>query len=366
MTSVGFYYTVVYGYNRAAERMDLWRRIKRYYQTVAGPWMLGGDFNNVLHTDERLGSLVSLAEIKPFQECLMYCELRDIKAMGSFFTWNNKHEVETLVYSRIDRSIINEEWMQSFPDSYAYFMPEGYFDHCPCVVYLQGLYEKRKPAFRYFNMWALDINFKTVVTNGWNKRIEGTPMFQVVSKLKGLKHDLKNLNKGILGDIENKVHVANIALTKIQEELRQNPKDLGMVDVQRELTAELALLQQAWHKFLAQKVKADWLAQGDDNTHFFHAQIKSRSSRNKTFLQYYEGLLGSSKNVDPICGAVIKAGRILHEEHHRALLAEVANSEIKAAMFDINGNKAPGPDGYGSQFFKDTWEILWEWSDLSL
>lgn len=27
-------------------------------------------------------------------------------------------------------------------------------------------------------------------------------------------------------------------------------------------------------------------------------------------------------------------------------------------MFSINGNKSLGPDGYTSQFFKDSWDIV--------
>ena len=37
------------------------------------------------------------------------CEIDDLKAKVAFFTWNNKQEKEYLVYSRIDRVLINEE-----------------------------------------------------------------------------------------------------------------------------------------------------------------------------------------------------------------------------------------------------------------
>ncbi|XP_074313875.1 uncharacterized protein LOC141649075 [Silene latifolia] len=376
-----FRFTLVYGYNKPAERVDLWKSLQRYKSMHHGPWLVGGDFNNLLFSNERLGGAeVTLADIKPFQDCLHCCDLVDIKAIGSFFTWNNKQELETLVYSRLDRCLINDEWMNMFPEAYAYFMPEGYFDHCPCVVYPFGKPITRKPRFKYFNMWRLDPNFNQVVCEGWHKEFRGTQMFQHVCKLKHLKHDLKRLNKGAMGDIENKVKVAKVALHKMQEELISNPMDPGLVGAAKTLADELVLLKAAWYMFLEQKAKVDWTAMGDDNTHYFHSQLKHRRAQNKViqikdqggklctdssaiqqaFIDYYHGLLGSSSTVDNICESVIADGPILTAAHHEILTAEVSSEEIRKAMFDIGGNKAPGPDGFNSQFYKDTWEITGE------
>ena len=43
----------------------------------------------------------------------------------------------------------------------------------------------------------------------------------------------------------------------------------------------------------------------------------------------------------------------LTEQHCEVLLKPVTKEEIKQALFDIPGSKTPGPDGFGSQFFKD-------------
>lgn len=40
------------------------------------------------------------------------------------------------------------------------------------------------------------------------------------------------------------------------------------------------------------------------------------------------------------------------------LEAVFTEKDVKEAIWSIDGNKSPGPDGYGSQFFKDNWEIV--------
>lgn len=41
-------------------------------------------------------------------------------------------------------------------------------------------------------------------------------------------------------------------------------------------------------------------------------------------------------------------------------LIEVTREEIKDVIFHMLGSKSPGPDGYTSEFFKETWEIIGE------
>ncbi|XP_021996242.2 uncharacterized protein LOC110893442 [Helianthus annuus] len=50
--------------------------------------------------------------------------------------------------------------------------------------------------------------------------------------------------------------------------------------------------------------------------------------------------------------------KVLSEDKATAMAWMVSNEEIKQAMFSIAGNKAPGPDGYTSIFFKKSWDVI--------
>lgn len=41
------------------------------------------------------------------------------------------------------------------------------------------------------------------------------------------------------------------------------------------------------------------------------------------------------------------------------LEAEFTPRNVKRALWAIEGDKSPGPNGYGSQIFKDRWDIVW-------
>ena len=68
-------------------------------------------------------------------------------------------------------------------------MPEGLYDHCPCIVRFEEVIIRRAKAFKYFNMWKLDENFESVIEGVWRQEMIGNSMYRVVSKMKILKKE---------------------------------------------------------------------------------------------------------------------------------------------------------------------------------
>lgn len=48
----------------------------------------------------------------------------------------------------------------------------------------------------------------------------------------------------------------------------------------------------------------------------------------------------------------------LSNDEANDLITEVNEKEIKEALFDIEDDKAPRPDGFTSKFFKAAWNIV--------
>lgn len=94
-----------------------------------------GDFNCVLNIEERLGSPMTMAEVREFRECVGKCDLQNIRYSGSYYTWNNKQPGGNRVYSKIDRVLVNHECISDLPTSAAKFLHEGLYDHCPVIIH---------------------------------------------------------------------------------------------------------------------------------------------------------------------------------------------------------------------------------------
>ncbi|CAL1396677.1 unnamed protein product [Linum trigynum] len=55
-----------------------------------GPWLCGGDFNEVLDSDEKEGGrAVNVAAMAAFKDCLLVTGLQDLGFQGHKFTWVN-------------------------------------------------------------------------------------------------------------------------------------------------------------------------------------------------------------------------------------------------------------------------------------
>ncbi|XP_074291447.1 uncharacterized protein LOC141618246 [Silene latifolia] len=304
-----FWLTVVYGLNHAHERNELWDSLRGYHSKVSGPWLVGGDFNAVMARDERIvGAPLSNTEIQPMLQATQDCHLVDLSARISFFTWSNKHESDTNVYSRIDRVFSNAEWTDIFPDGYVHFLPKGTFDHCPCLVNFEVEHQRRGATFKYFNMWSMAPGYSDIVKTRWQKECKGTPMYKVVTQLRGLKAALKALNEEQFDNIENLTHMAEIALQKFQELLILDPLNEQLCQNEKECAKEVIDLRKARHQFLSQKMRIP-----------------------HTFM------------------------RPLEEEDPKI---EWTAEEVKSAIFDIPRTKALVPDGYNNKFFIDNWEIV--------
>jgi len=76
------------------------------------------------------------------------------------------------------------------------------------------------------------------------------------------------------------------------------------------------------------------------------------------FVSYYWDLLGTTKHTLPIIKSVIHCRPCIDAASHDLLLAHVTNDVIKHALFSIGNEKASGPNGYSSLFFKRAWSIV--------
>ncbi|XP_074290265.1 uncharacterized protein LOC141616997 [Silene latifolia] len=261
-------------------------------------------------------------------------------------------DIATRVYSRLDRVLINGEWGDQMKDIYAHFLPEGNFDHTPCIVKssIQSMHHMK--PFKYYNMWGKHSHYINNLSSWWKTYVKGTKMFCLVSKLKQLKSKFRNYNKEYLCDIENSSMMALKNLEYIQTQLALNPRDTYWYDKEIEAITEYKELQEACTNFLRQKAKVISIKDINGLQHYDPQKIQ------EAFLQYYIQLLGTEINTVSVNEKIIRTCTVCSADHVFTLLKPVTYKEIKASIFSIPGHKAPDPDGYSSAFYKDSWSII--------
>ncbi|XP_062113331.1 uncharacterized protein LOC133824459 [Humulus lupulus] len=204
-------------------------------------------------------------------------------------------------------------------------------------------------------------------------------MFQVVSKLKRLKQVLLGINREGFSDIQQAEFQAKILLMETQEKLHKDPLNDFIIKQEQVDRDNFLHLHKSYIMFLAQKAKAAWIDNGDENTHIFHASLKARRIRNMilsiknedgiwvdtparikdAFLGYYQRLLGTAMSQRrEVSQSIVNLGQVISEAHIRILTADFSLQEVKDAMFSISGMKAPGSDGNCSYFYQDNWNLV--------
>ncbi|XP_060178309.1 uncharacterized protein LOC132608277 [Lycium barbarum] len=61
---------------------------------------------------------------------------------------------------------------------------------------------------------------------------------------------------------------------------------------------------------------------------------------------------------DLLCSELVKQGPTVKVEQQHQLIQPVTAEEVKKAVWEIQRDKSPGPDGYGSQFYKDSLDTV--------
>lgn len=389
LTADTLFFTAVYAANTAEERNDMWIElldIQSSLSLVDQSWIVGGDFNEITHPAEHSDPSVSTItpSMSVFNSCLSQLEIRDLRYHGAIFTWSNKCP-EDPIAKKLDRALINEAWLDSFPRSLAQFLAPDISDHTPCCITLDfPLPLADTKPFKFFNYLTAHPDFLSMVAEALictENEIHSLYLLSV--KLKELKGELKRLNKENFSKIQKRVSETNNLFNDAHVLSLQQPNSVNFA-AEKKILAKLNLLKRVEEEYFRQLSRINWLKSGDLNTSYFHKVAKARKAFNSITIMI--GLNGFEATSPEAIGnlAVAHFHTILGPQTPRTTLAminQVANmirsdrfscspaqaaqlskipapEDITKFMFRLNENKSPGPDGYTSGFYKAAWNIL--------
>ncbi|GLT94094.1 hypothetical protein SLE2022_118530 [Rubroshorea leprosula] len=100
-------------------RESLWQHLEQFTYTDGLPWLLLGDFNQIISSDEHSeGRVTGLRGASLMMSFMQNKGLIDLGAAGCKYTWTNRQLGGHLIMKRLDRALSNVSWRVLFPEAF--------------------------------------------------------------------------------------------------------------------------------------------------------------------------------------------------------------------------------------------------------
>jgi len=144
-----------------------------------------------------------------------------------------------------------------------------------------------------------------------------------------------------------------------------------------ELVSRLKETNIKLESLIRQKARVSWFKNGDSCTKFFHSSLRWRRIRNEVKGVEVVGLWSEEPSIVRAEAKKLFQNRFeatkdlgvrldvvefksLSASDNMCLLERFSEEEIKEAVWQCEGSKSPGPDGFNFNFIKKSWDFLKE------
>nr|ABE87589.2 RNA-directed DNA polymerase (Reverse transcriptase); Ribonuclease H; Endonuclease/exonuclease/phosphatase [Medicago truncatula] len=377
------YVAAVYASTFYLKRRQLWAELTNLQGCFQGPWLFIGDFNAVLGAHEK-----RRRRPPPPLSCIDFMNwsnanlLHHLPTLGAFYTWSNGRLGSDNVALRLDRAICNEEWVNFWRSSSCSALGNSALvrhqsDHHPLLMSMDFCTSQRSGNFKFFKTWTEHEDCRRIVAENWSKHTRGHGMTRLQAKLKHMKQVFRHWNRTVFGDVDRKVRMAVEEVNRIQQII----DSVGFSDqlYAQELEAHL-ILTKALHyqdELWREKLRDQRFIHGDRNTAYFHRISKVRATKNTiSFLQdgdavitdparievhvlnYFQAIFSVDNSCIQNDLVVDTIPSLVSNVDNNSLLRLPLWGEVKNAVFTLNGDGAPGPNGFGGHFYQTYWDIV--------
>lgn len=111
-----WYFTAVYASPSYHIRADLWEYLDDFHSQCLLPWMLVGDFNELISDADKSGGRAVL-EGGNFARWVDRNHMIHMGYVGADFTWRGIRNGEEIL-ERLDRGLCNIQWRHEFPEAF--------------------------------------------------------------------------------------------------------------------------------------------------------------------------------------------------------------------------------------------------------
>ena len=242
-------------------RSQLWDYLARLRNSISHPWILMGDFNDILLPSEVKGGAFYASRAKAFTDMMENCQLVDMGAYGNKFTWFRSGQNSNSIAKRLDRALADINWRNAFPDAFVENLPRLQSDHSPIVLHCGGsIPPKALRPFHFQAAWIGHAEYGRIVQEAWNKGNR-----DVIRGLNEVRQDSLSFNKDTFGNIFRRKRSLENRIANVQKSLEQWDS-LSLENIEKDLRREYDKILAQEELLWFQKSRENWVQFGDRNT----------------------------------------------------------------------------------------------------
>ncbi|GLT52118.1 hypothetical protein SLA2020_254760 [Shorea laevis] len=366
----------VYGRPQFELRSQLWEELRVVANHFTGPWLVIGDFNDVVDQIEKFGGApVCQYRVKAYTDCMSDCNLMDIGYTGGRFTWVNMRESNQIIRERIDRAWANSDWRLLFPNVNVFHLPRISSDHNPLLLQFDvPLTRSGDRPFRLEKFWLDHLEFIEMIIPIWSNCDSSTSQC-----IQATQASCKIWSKCTFDNIFRKKRKLNARLDGIHKALSVKHSN-SLASLEKELVKEYEYILNLEQDLWFMKSRTNWIVGGDRNSKFFHLSTIKHRHHNRIYglrisndgwvsdqatitnliRNYFMDLFTFS--LDCSYHDSFSTLGVLTSDHVDLSHLELppTDKEIHDALFGLKPFKAPSPDGLHPAFFSENVEFCWE------
>jgi hypothetical protein len=198
--------TGIYGEPKWEDKYKTWDKIRELRSQCNLPWVLIGDFNEILYATEKEGGNPRPVHfMQAFREALSDCNLNDMDFSGDPFTWRRGQ-----IRERLDRAIADDNWMQMFPNASLSHLDCIKSDHRPILLETEQtvLLSHSNGSIKFEAKWLKEDGFRDIVANAWTQAAVDLPDSGVRDRLAHMHAALHAWDNDILRQPKRRLRAA--------------------------------------------------------------------------------------------------------------------------------------------------------------
>lgn len=163
--------SIIYASPNHLCRQELWFYLKKLGYLIHLPWLLIGDFNQIISPLEKHGgSPPNTTRMCQLQEVVTESRLLDLQFSGPRYTWTNCRHGRANIKQRIDRAWCNLGWHHHFAGAGIRHLPRTRSNHHPLLLqYDHRPTRERFTGFRFLQAWFQHPGFEQFVEETWKE-----------------------------------------------------------------------------------------------------------------------------------------------------------------------------------------------------